>query len=114
MPPSAKGAKEPQKQASLGETRSGAESAPALPPPLPDDVPAIQQLAANMTHWGLYALLIVQPVVGWIATSAYRAPVLVFWLFELRPIWPVDQAFSERVFGLQDRKSTRLNSSHRT
>src|SRR5687767_9049561 len=42
------------------------------PPPLPADIPAIQQLAAHTTHWALYALLIVQPIVGWVATSAYR------------------------------------------
>src|SRR4051812_25895002 len=47
---------------------------PHRPPPLPADIPAIQQLAAHANHWGLYALLIVQPIVGWIATSAYRAP----------------------------------------
>lgn len=67
-------------------------------PPLPDDIPAIQQLAAHATHWALYVLLIVQAIVGWIATSAYRAPILVFWLFELPPIWPVDQPFSEKMF----------------
>lgn len=70
------------------------------PPPLPADIPAIQQLAAHCTHWGLYALLVVQPLVGWIATSAYRAPIKVFWLFELPPIWPVDQAFSEKMFAV--------------
>jgi len=68
------------------------------PPPLPDDIPAIQRLAANLTHWALYGLLIVQGFVGWIATSAYRAPIKVFWLFELPPIWPVDQPYSERMF----------------
>ena len=67
-------------------------------PPLPDDVPAIQALAAHATHWGLYALLVVQPIVGWVATSAYRAPVKFFWLFELPPIWAEDRAFSERMF----------------
>jgi cytochrome b561 len=30
------------------------------PLPLPDDIPAIQRLAAHVTHWGLYALLIVR------------------------------------------------------
>lgn len=70
------------------------------PPPLPADIPAIQQLAAHTTHWALYAILIVQPFVGWIATSAYRAPINVFWLFELPPIWPVDQPFSERMFAV--------------
>jgi cytochrome b561 len=67
------------------------------PAPLPDDIPAIQQLAAKATHWALYALLIVQPFMGWIGTSAYRAQIIVFGLFELPPIWPEDRAFSDRV-----------------
>jgi cytochrome b561 len=70
------------------------------PPPLPADIPAIQQLAAHTTHWALYALLVLQPVVGWVATSAYGAQIRVFWLFVLPPIWPVDQAFSERMFAV--------------
>jgi cytochrome b561 len=71
----------------------------AHPPlPLPDDIPPIQQFAAHATHWALYALLIVQAFVGWIATSAYRAPIVVFGLFQLPPIWPQDQPFSERLF----------------
>jgi cytochrome b561 len=70
------------------------------PPPLPADMPAVQQVAAHANHWALYILLIVQPFIGWIATSAYRAPILFFWLFEVPPIWPVDQAFSERMFAL--------------
>ena len=67
------------------------------PAPLPDDIPPLQQLAAKATHWALYALLIVQPFLGWIGTSAYRAPIIVFGLFELPPIWPEDRAFSDRV-----------------
>jgi cytochrome b561 len=68
------------------------------PLPLPDDIPPIQQFAAYATHWGLYALLIVQPFIGWVATSAYGAPIMVFGLFELPPIWPKDQPFSEPLF----------------
>jgi cytochrome b561 len=68
------------------------------PLPLPADIPARQRTAALAMHWALYILLIVQPIVGWIATSAYGAPILVFWLFELPPIWPEDRAFSEEVF----------------
>jgi cytochrome b561 len=70
------------------------------PPPLPADIPEVQRVAANTVHWLLYVMLIVQAFVGWIATSAYRAPILVFWLFELPPIWPEDRAFSERAFVL--------------
>jgi cytochrome b561 len=67
-------------------------------PPLPADIPAMQQMAAHATHWALYGLLIVQAIVGWIATSAYRAPIRVFWLFELPPIWREDKVFSETMF----------------
>jgi cytochrome b561 len=67
------------------------------PAPLPDDIPALQQLAANATHWALYGLLIAQPFLGWIGTSAYRATIVVFGLFELPPIWPEDRAFSDQV-----------------
>lgn len=68
------------------------------PPPLPRDIPLRQRAIAHAVHGILYALLIVQPLVGWIATSAYRAPIEVFWLFELPPIWPQDRAFSEGLF----------------
>jgi cytochrome b561 len=68
------------------------------PLPLPDDISPIQQFVAHATHWGLYALLIVQPFVGWVATSAYGAPIMVFGLFQLPPIWPQDQPFSEHLF----------------
>ena len=67
------------------------------PPPLPDDMPPIQQFAAHATHLGLYALLVAQPFVGWIATSAYPAPIPVFGLFELPPIWWADRALSDAL-----------------
>jgi cytochrome b561 len=70
------------------------------PPPLPADIPLVQQFAATSVHWALYALLIVQPIAGWIGTSAFRAPIIVFGLFELPPIRPPDRAFSDQVFVL--------------
>jgi cytochrome b561 len=68
------------------------------PVPLPDEIPRIQRTVARATHWTLYGLLLVQPFVGWVATSAYRAPITVFGLFVLPPIWPQDQPFSERLY----------------
>jgi cytochrome b561 len=68
------------------------------PPPLPADMPVIEQAAAHFNHWGLYAMLIAQPVVGWIATSAYRAPIPFFWLFNVPPIWRADRALSEFLY----------------
>ena len=70
------------------------------PMPLPADIPALQQFAAHATHWALYGLLIVQPVVGLIATSAYPAPLPMFGLFELPPAWPENRPLSERLFAL--------------
>ena len=70
------------------------------PPPLPADIPAIQQLAAHATHWVLYALLLVQPLVGWIGTSAYPAPVPVFGWFNLPLIWWENRAFSDQMMAL--------------
>lgn len=70
------------------------------PLPLPAEIPMIQRAAAHATHIALYSLLIVQPIVGWIATSAYRAPIQVFWLFILPPIWPENKEFSEQLFSL--------------
>lgn len=69
-------------------------------PPLPADIPAIQRLAAHANHWALYALLLAQPVVGWIATSAYPAPIPIFGLFDLPPIWPENRALSDRLYEL--------------
>jgi cytochrome b561 len=70
------------------------------PAPLPADIPALQQFAAHATHVALYLLLIVQPLIGWIATSAYPAPMPVFGLFNLPPIWPDNRVLSEQLFVL--------------
>jgi len=67
------------------------------PPPLPDDIPAIQQFAAHATHWALYGLILAQPIVGYIMTSAYPAPVPFFGLFNLPAIWPENRALSEQL-----------------
>jgi cytochrome b561 len=72
------------------------------PLPLPDDIAPIQRFAAKLTHWALYALLIVQPFVGWIATSASPSPITVFGLFELPPLWPEDRRLSEQLFEVHE------------
>ena len=70
-------------------------------PPLPlPDMPPLQKLAAESVHWGLYALIIVQPLIGWAATSAYRAPIVIYGLFELPPILAENRALSEQLFAV--------------
>jgi cytochrome b561 len=68
------------------------------PASLPEDIPATQRRAAEVVHWTLYGLLVVQGMIGWIATSAYPAPIPVFGLFELPPIWGEDRALSDRLY----------------
>jgi cytochrome b561 len=70
------------------------------PLPLPAAIPALERFAAAGTHCALYALLLAQPLIGWIATSAYPAPIPVFGLFELPPIAPADRVLSDRLFAL--------------
>jgi cytochrome b561 len=53
-----------------------------------------------VTHGGLYALLLVRPFVGWIATSAYPASVTVFGWLELPPIWFKNRELSDQLFSL--------------
>ena len=68
------------------------------PAPLPREIPAAQRFAAESVHWSLYVLLIIQPLLGWAATSAYRAPIIVYGLFELPPILPQNKPLSEQIF----------------
>jgi cytochrome b561 len=44
-------------------------------PPHPADLPAAMRFAAVATHHGLYALLIIQPVLGFLATNAWGFPL---------------------------------------
>lgn len=51
------------------------------PPPLPEGTPALIHLAAGVTHMALYALLLIQPVLGFLGTNAWGFPFRWFGLF---------------------------------
>jgi cytochrome b561 len=70
------------------------------PAPLPEHIPYIQRMAAEGLHWTFYVLLIAQPIIGWIATAAYPAPVPFFWLFDLPAIVSPNRALSEQLFAV--------------
>ena len=46
-------------------------------PPLPAELPAVQVLAAKLSHVLLYALMFILPVVGWAMISAAGDPVML-------------------------------------
>jgi cytochrome b561 len=67
---------------------------------LPDHIPAMERFAAEAAHWALYALLLLQPFVGWAATSAHPAAIVVFGSFELPAILPANRALSQWLFAV--------------
>ena len=53
------------------------------PPALPADTPAAIRIAAHATHIALYALLVIMPVIGFLATNAWGFPLSVFGVLPL-------------------------------
>ncbi|MEQ1616585.1 MAG: cytochrome b [Hyphomicrobiaceae bacterium] len=66
----------------------------------PPDEPTLepwQRLASHITHWSLYGLLVLVPLMGWIGISLYPARD-IFGLFQLPALWTPNQPASETVF----------------
>ncbi|HEY0183475.1 MAG TPA: cytochrome b [Rhodopila sp.] len=61
-------------------------------PPLPPDLPGPMQLAAHLSHYALYALMIGMPLIGWAMLSAAAYPVVVFGGLYLPPILPLSDS----------------------
>jgi cytochrome b561 len=57
-------------------------------PALPADLPEPMKLAAHLSHYALYALMIVMPLLGWAMLSAGAYPVVVFGGVRLPAILP--------------------------
>ena len=57
-------------------------------PPLPLDLPEPMKLAAYLSHYALYALMIAMPLIGWAMLSAAEYPVVLWpgiWLPQILP-----------------------------
>ena len=57
-------------------------------PALPADLPWPMKLAAEGSHYALYALMIAMPLIGWGMLSAAAYPVVLFGGWHLPPILP--------------------------
>jgi cytochrome b561 len=57
-------------------------------PPLPADLPEPMKLAAQLSHYALYALMIGMPLLGWGMLSAPAYPVVLFGGVQLPAILP--------------------------
>lgn len=75
-------------------------------PRLPDAMPLWEKGIAHLGHTGLYALMILLPVTGWLMVSAspWGIPTIVFNLFKVPhlpyPAFMGDKASAEHVFAL--------------
>jgi cytochrome b561 len=57
-------------------------------PPLPADLPEPMKLAAHLSHYALYALMIGMPLIGWAMLSAAAYPVVLYGGVHLPAILP--------------------------
>ena len=68
------------------------------PPPLPLATPGWIKASAPSSHAVLYALMLMQPVVGWLGASAFGAVVNVFGLFDLPILLHQDKSLAALLF----------------
>src|SRR5262249_7926413 len=66
-------------------------------PPLPASLPLWQKLAAKLSHYLLYALMFIQPLVGWAMLSAARYPIVLYGPIQLPPILPHDAMLASQL-----------------
>jgi cytochrome b561 len=67
------------------------------PAPEPTLTP-LQRVGSSVVHLCLYVLVIAQPIIGWVATSAYGAQISFLGLFTLPAPVSKDEALSKPLF----------------
>ena len=67
-------------------------------PPLPADLPAPLKLAAHLSHYVLYALMIAMPILGWAMLSAANYPVVLFGGLHLPAIAPQSDSLHTQLW----------------
>jgi cytochrome b561 len=68
-------------------------------PPLPPDLPAPLKLAADLSHYALYALMIAMPLLGWAMLSAGSYPVELYGGIRLPAILPPSDSLHTLLWG---------------
>jgi cytochrome b561 len=67
-------------------------------PPLPADLPEPLKLAAHLSHYVLYALMIAMPILGWAMLSAANYPVVLFGGLHLPAIAPQSDSLHTQLW----------------
>lgn len=68
-------------------------------PPLPTSLPEPMKLAAGLSHYALYALMIAMPLIGWGMMSAAAYPVVLYPGWQLPPILPQSDSLHTLLWG---------------
>ena len=68
-------------------------------PPLPANLPEPMKLAAQLSHYAFYALMIGMPLIGWAMLSAGAYPVVVFGRVWLPAILPQSDSLHTLLWG---------------
>lgn len=64
-------------------------------PPLPADLPAAQRLAASLVHAGLYVLLLVMAISGYVRVTTGGFPIEALDAIGIPPLLPKDEAVAK-------------------
>lgn len=70
---------------------------PALPQAVTLGMPAWQMQAYHATHWMLYALFFIVPLVGWAYSSAAGFPIVLFGVLPLPDFVPASKPLAEMI-----------------
>jgi cytochrome b561 len=68
-------------------------------PPLPPDLPEPMKLAAHLSHYALYVLMIGMPLLGWAMLSASAYPVVLYGGLWLPSIVPLSDSLHTLLWG---------------
>ena len=70
------------------------------PPLAPEDLSPGLRVLSRATHWSFYVLLIVLPLLGWVAASGFGATPYLFGLIPLPALIAKDKSTAEAVGGV--------------
>ena len=71
-------------------------------PPLPTSLPGWERRAAHASHFLLYALLFVQPAIGFLQANAANAPVAVWGVLPLPALLAPDETLANSLIGVHE------------
>jgi cytochrome b561 len=71
-------------------------------PPLPVELPLFQKLAARITEYALYVLLLLQPALGLLNTNARGRRVDFYFLGELPPVIGPDKVLAKQAMAAHE------------